>query len=234
MIMKYSLKYQLASYMRSKGYNFKEHLRPEVIEMQKEINALSNKSINFEIKVYPDGSWTAIATNVKGLLTGSHKQSEINELIKDAIFTYYGVPPKYAHDKLLRNTGEPVTAEQQPLLEDMIAEVSKHINAASLINTIPAKVYDKNGKQALPGEGRLVSGLCGSGIKWAGLDMVKRMDKLRKKKGYNYEIIGIGGVMTPADFHEYRKAGADAVQACTGPMWNPNLAHEIAQSLKSK
>ncbi len=123
------------------------------------------------------------------------------------------------------------TRQQQKLLEDMMTEVTKYIDAVSLINTIPAKVYDKDGKQALPGEGRLVSGLCGAGIKWAGLDMVKRMDKLRKKNGYNYEIIGIGGVMTPHDFHEYRNAGADVVQACTGPMWKPNLAAEIEASL---
>jgi dihydroorotate dehydrogenase len=123
------------------------------------------------------------------------------------------------------------TKEQQGLLEKVMAEVAPYISAVALINTIPAKVYDKNGKQALPGEGRLVSGLCGAGIKWAGLEMVKRMDALRKSQGYDYEIAGIGGVMTPADFHEYRDAGADLVQACTGPMWNPNLAHEIAASL---
>ena len=122
--------------------------------------------------------------------------------------------------------------EQQELLEKMMAEIAPLINAVALINTIPAKVYDKNGKQALPGEGRLVSGLCGAGIKWAGLDMVKRMDELRKRKGYKYEIAGVGGVMTPADFKEYRDAGADLVQACTGPMWNPGLAHQIADSLK--
>jgi len=124
------------------------------------------------------------------------------------------------------------TKAQQTLLEHMIAEVNKYIDAVSLINTIPAKVYNKEGKQALSGKGRLVSGLCGAGIKWAGLDMVTRMDSLRNKKGYKYEIIGIGGVMAPADFHEYRQAGADVVQACTGPMWNPNLANEIKASLK--
>lgn len=124
------------------------------------------------------------------------------------------------------------TIEQQGLLEAMMAEVAPLIQAVALINTIPAKVYDKNGKQALPGEGRLVSGLCGAGIKWAGLDMVKRMNALRKAKGYTYEIVGIGGVMTPDNFFEYRDAGADLVQACTGPMWNPNLAHEIAARLK--
>lgn len=125
------------------------------------------------------------------------------------------------------------TEEQQGLLEAMMAEVAPLIQAVSLINTIPAKVYNKNGKQALPGEGRLVSGLCGAGIKWAGVDMVKRMDALRKAKGYKYEIVGIGGVMVPGDFTEYRQAGADLVQACTGPMWNPNLAHDIEKALKN-
>ena len=123
------------------------------------------------------------------------------------------------------------TKEQQALLEAMMVEVAPLIQAVALINTIPAKVYDKNGNQALPGEGRLVSGLCGAGIKWAGVDMVKRMATLRKKKNYNYEIVGIGGVMTPSDFIEYRKAGADLIQACTGPMWNPNLAHDITVRL---
>lgn len=123
------------------------------------------------------------------------------------------------------------TDAQQALLENMMVEVAPLIDAVSLINTITAKVYKKDGSQALPGEGRLVSGLCGAGIKWAGVDMVKRMDALRKAKNYGYEIVGIGGVMTPADFHDYRAAGADLVQSCTGPMWNPNLAHEIAASL---
>jgi dihydroorotate dehydrogenase len=121
--------------------------------------------------------------------------------------------------------------QQQSLLENMMEQVAPLIQAVALINTIPAKVYDKNGKQALPGEGRLVSGLCGAGIKWAGIDMVERMAALRKEKGYNYQIAGIGGVMTPDDFMEYREAGADLVQACTGPMWNPNLAHEIAAAI---
>ncbi len=122
------------------------------------------------------------------------------------------------------------THSQQSELEKLMAEVAPLIQAVSLINTIPAKVYDKNGEQALPGEGRLVSGLCGAGIKWAGIDMVRRMDALRKEKNYTYEIVGIGGCMTPDDFNEYRDAGADLVQACTAPMWDPNLAHEIEEA----
>jgi dihydroorotate dehydrogenase (NAD+) catalytic subunit len=124
--------------------------------------------------------------------------------------------------------------KQQTLLEHIMAEVNHYIDAVALINTIPAKIYNKQGGQALPGEGRLTSGLCGAGIKWAGLDMVKRLGALRKEKNYTYEIAGIGGVMTPDDFFEYREAGAELVQACTGPMWNPNLAAEINQSLRSQ
>ena len=84
----------------------------------------------------------------------------------------------------------------------------------------------------MPGEGRLKSGLCGAGIKWAGLDMVKRLNKLRKDKSYSFEIIGVGGVMTPEDYNSYRELGADCVQSVTGSMWNPDLAHEIKATAK--
>ncbi len=117
--------------------------------------------------------------------------------------------------------------EQQEVLEKIIEGVVPMIDAISLINTIPAAIYKKDGTQALPGEGRLKSGLCGAGIKWAGIDMVKRLDKLRKEKKYNFEIIGVGGVMDQNDFDDYRKAGADVVMSVTAAMWNPHLAQEI-------
>lgn len=123
--------------------------------------------------------------------------------------------------------------DQQKLLEKIIDSITHYINAISVINTIPAAVVDERGKQALPGKGRLTSGICGAGVKWAGLDMVKRLNTLREKKGYGYEIIGIGGVMTSEDFIEYRKAGADVIQSATGAMWNPDLAQEIKKNDKS-
>lgn len=121
--------------------------------------------------------------------------------------------------------------EQQPALDEILEDINGKVDALSLINTIPAAVRKKDGSQALPGEGRLVSGLCGSGIKWAGLEMVKRLSKIRKAKNYKFEIIGVGGVMTPEDYKEYRAAGADCVQSATGAMWNPDLAKEIKASL---
>ena len=119
------------------------------------------------------------------------------------------------------------SAEQQSLLETIVEQISPYVSAISAINTLAAAIVDENGEQALPGKGRIKSGVCGAAIKWAGLDMVKRLDQLRKAHDYSYEIIGVGGVMQPADFTEYRAAGADVVQAVTAPMWNPHLAAEI-------
>lgn len=121
--------------------------------------------------------------------------------------------------------------DQQDLLERIVLDTKPYLAAFSAINTIPAAVVDEQGKQLLPGEGRLRSGLCGAGIKWAGLDMVGRLNALRQKHGLDYEIIGIGGVAGPADFQAYRDAGADVVQSVTAAMWNPDLAAEIKKTL---
>jgi dihydroorotate dehydrogenase (NAD+) catalytic subunit len=121
--------------------------------------------------------------------------------------------------------------EQQELLEQIVVDTKDYVAAFSAINTIQAPVVDEQGNQLLPGEGRLRAGICGASIKWAGLDMVKRLDALRKKHSLTYEIIGVGGVMTPADFQDYRSAGADVVQSVTAAMWNDKLAAEIKASL---
>jgi dihydroorotate dehydrogenase (NAD+) catalytic subunit len=120
--------------------------------------------------------------------------------------------------------------EQQDVLEEVVKVMGPYVCAISAINTIAAPIVDANGEQALPGPNRLKSGMCGAGIKWAGLDIVKRLSGLREKLGLTYEIVGVGGVMTAADYHEYRDAGADLVQSATGAMWNPNLAIEVKEA----
>ncbi len=121
--------------------------------------------------------------------------------------------------------------ENRGVFRNFVKEIGPVIQGISAINTIPAKIVDKNGNQALPGKGRLQSGVCGSAIKWAGLDMVKKLKKLREEFKYSFTIIGVGGVMTPEDFSEYRNAGADIVMSATGSMWNPCLAQEIKERL---
>jgi dihydroorotate dehydrogenase len=117
--------------------------------------------------------------------------------------------------------------QEQEQLEKLVDYVGKTVDGIAAINTIPAKIFDKNGNQALPGNNRLKSGVCGSAIKWAGLEMVKRLKNLRDQKGLSFTILGVGGVTRPEDYQAYKNAGADVVMSATGSMWNPYLAQEI-------
>lgn len=120
-------------------------------------------------------------------------------------------------------------------LEKLSEIVAEYANSISAINTISAPIVDHNGNQALPGNPvRLKSGVCGACIKWAGLDMVKKLKTIREKNNYKFSIEGVGGVTKPEDYFEYKDAGADAVFSATGAMWNPELAIEIKEELKKR
>ncbi len=113
-------------------------------------------------------------------------------------------------------------------LERLAEIVSEYADGVSGINTLQAEVRNEAGEQALPGSpARLRSGVCGAGIKWAGLDFVRRMKAIKEKRGFTFSLEGVGGVTRPEDYKEYRDAGADVVMSATGAMWNPYLAKEI-------
>lgn len=120
--------------------------------------------------------------------------------------------------------------DNQDALKKLIQDVGNIADGIAAINTIASAVRKADGEQALPGEGRLVSGACGEGIKWAGLEMTKRLKDLREELGMKFAIIGTGGVSSVKDFKKYRDTGADAVMSATGAMWNPHLAQEIKNS----
>ena len=118
---------------------------------------------------------------------------------------------------------------EEDSLRELAKETGKIVDCYAAINTIPAVVVNPDGSQALPGAHRVKSGICGHAVKWAGVDMVRRLKKLREEFGMKYAIVGSGGVTSPADFKEYRDAGADVVMTATGAMWNPYLAKEIKE-----
>jgi dihydroorotate dehydrogenase (NAD+) catalytic subunit len=117
-------------------------------------------------------------------------------------------------------------------LRELISAVGPFIQGVCSINTISAEVRDAAGNQALPGEGRLWSGVCGASIRWAGLDMVTRLAQLRHDLNLDYAILGCGGAGSADDYVAYRNAGADAVMSATAMMWNPALAQEIKASVR--
>lgn len=159
-----------------------------------------------------------------------------------------GTPNLLCHDvETSRKIAEAVKAESsfiplavkmsymsQDYLPRFVNALAGIVDAFSVINTIAAEIVDEDGQQALPGAGRLRSGVCGSGIKWAGLDMTRRLKSLREELGLKYAIISTGGVMSLKDFKEYKEAGADLVMSATGAMWNPYLALEIRNSSRTK
>lgn len=137
--------------------------------------------------------------------------------------------------------GTPVIAKfgyfshlQKELLGDIVTAINPYVSAVSAINTLASPVLDDYGKQLLPGKDRLKAGLSGQAIKDVGLDMTWHLNKIRKTQKLQYEIISMGGVLTPADFWDYRNAGADAVLSASGAMWNPNLAAEIKATISAQ
>lgn len=114
-------------------------------------------------------------------------------------------------------------------LRDLISHVGGMLDGISAINTIPMPVVDSEGNNVFPG--RPKAGISGAPVKWAGLEMTRLLAQYRKELGFSYKVVGIGGVVTADDFHEYLEAGADIVMSVAGAMWNPNLAAEVKSSL---
>jgi dihydroorotate dehydrogenase len=117
--------------------------------------------------------------------------------------------------------------EDDAKLEAFLRELGPVVQGIAAINTISAEVVNEQGEQALPGEGRLRSGVCGAAVQWAGLSMTTRLKRLRGELGLRFQIVGVGGVNDAAAYAAYRAAGADAVMSATGAMWNPRLAQQV-------
>ncbi|MFW2514198.1 hypothetical protein ACNI3K_10515 [Demequina sp. SO4-13] len=119
-------------------------------------------------------------------------------------------------------------------LARLVRAVGPLVNGIAAINTLPARLVDAEGRPALPGPGRETAGVCGTSIRWAGLDMVRRLTRHREAGRHEFGIVGVGGVMTAEDYRTYRAAGADAVMTATGAMLDAELGRAIRASLVSR
>jgi dihydroorotate dehydrogenase len=103
------------------------------------------------------------------------------------------------------------------------------IHGISAINTVPMEVRTPSGEHAFPGRHR--AGVSGIAIREFGHRTVRWLAELRDQHDLVYDIIAMGGVMTPSDVEEYLKLGANAVQSATAAFYNPALAEETLMSL---
>lgn len=119
--------------------------------------------------------------------------------------------------------------EDQSSLEALLEAIYEHAQGVVAINTIQAKVTDKEGQQILPGGPvRLHSGVCGAAIRWAGLEMAQRIMEVKARRGWkDFTVVGVGGTTSASDYFRYMNLGVDAVQSATGAMWKPHLAYDI-------
>jgi len=103
--------YQLANVLRKLGVQFHEEDDPRVRAMQSAIGHLG--SIQFKIEVLSDGSWVAESTNISGILTGGTRKESMNDFLKDAVFTYFEIPPHLCNDRLIKTQSEPMELQQR-------------------------------------------------------------------------------------------------------------------------
>lgn len=102
--------YKFFNLLRSMGIDLHENNDSRVIAMKREIEKLGK--IELKVEQYPDGSWTAESINIDGIITGGKDIQDISATIKDAVFTYFEIPPHLCVDSLLRRDNEPVVAKQ--------------------------------------------------------------------------------------------------------------------------
>ena len=100
------LVYTLAQAARKAGIDFHEEGDSRIKAMRKMIQDLGG--VQFNIEVDKDGNWAAESTNVDGIITGGCNLQEAHMQIKDAIFTYFGIPAYLCNDALIKAEGEPV------------------------------------------------------------------------------------------------------------------------------
>lgn len=120
-----------------------------------------------------------------------------------------------------------------PPLARLVAATRDIVQGYAAVNTIPAPLVGHDGRQALPGEGRDVGGVCGAAIGWAGLEMVGRLAAQRDRGRHGFAIIGMGGVRTQEEYSAMRHAGADVVMSAAGAMFDPLLGVRIQGAAES-
>lgn len=103
--------YLVANQLRRRGYDFNESADERIIAMKYAIQRLGGK-IEFKIEQYPDGYWTAESINLDGIITGGSNAKKATAMIRDAIFTYFGIPSHLCNDAVLRADNEPIILKQ--------------------------------------------------------------------------------------------------------------------------
>jgi dihydroorotate dehydrogenase (NAD+) catalytic subunit len=126
-------------------------------------------------------------------------------------------------------SSRPLIAKLSPVLSDIAAVAAVAVGAGaagvSLVNTFPGTLTEGDGSPRLGG-GR--GGVSGPPLLPLGVLAVRRT----REKLPEALIIGIGGIRSVADVHQYLRAGADLVAIGTAGLADPRLPERIAHQLR--
>jgi dihydroorotate dehydrogenase len=122
----------------------------------------------------------------------------------------------------------------KPQMHRVLRATGKLIDVISFRNTLKVRplVRHSDGKvhQAFPA--REFGGLSGPSSFQLTRKGVKNLVAVRSELGQDFRIIANGGVCSTAHVVELQDSGADLVQACTAPMFDPLLAWKVRFDLK--
>lgn len=109
------------------------------------------------------------------------------------------------------------------LRKTMVAAAGAGARAVCGINTISAKVVDREGRPAL-GKGREVSGICGCPIREAALTFTEEGRRIIDEEKLGLMLMTTGGALKEEHLRQFLNAGADIAMSATGMMWDPLMA----------
>ncbi len=124
--------------------------------------------------------------------------------------------------------GRPVLLKTGPFaspqaMRGFLQRVNGHADAVVMINAPARRIVRADGSPAFP-PGRERAGVIGARILPIALDAVRTARQLIAADHLALQVIGAGGLTTPADARAFLDAGACAAQSATGAMFNPYLA----------
>ncbi len=124
----------------------------------------------------------------------------------------------------------------EPHLRRLVKACGPQINGIVAINALSVPARRDSQTAFFPGRINDAAGLSGIAIRDLGLQVTRNLVEIRQTLGASpddWVVVGVGGVMTPADYQAYRDAGADAVQSCSGAWLNHRLALETREYVLS-
>lgn len=117
-------------------------------------------------------------------------------------------------------------------MKDLIQQVGTEVEGVVFRNTIRVRPIRRTEEGKFPAFiGRDFGGLSGPCMFPSTLSGTRELDSLRRDLKMSFAIIAVGGVSNVDETMELMKAGADAVQACTAPIFDPFLGLKVRYGL---